>query len=125
MESLFSKPAIKVKNTPDTTATKKMSEENIKKDENKESEAQKDKPWALKNMSAAQIKDREERTVFVGNVTLDTKRKTLKKFFEDCGQVESVWLRSVPIENKYKGSIKGHVITKKFKEGATNCNAYV
>lgn len=125
MESLFSKPAIQVKNTPDTAPTKKMSEENIKKDENQESEAQNAKPWILKNMSAAQIKDREDRTVFVGNVPLDTKRKTLKKFFEDCGQVETVWLRSVPIENKYKGSIKGHVITKKFKEGATNCNAYV
>merc|ERR1712183_44826 len=116
---------IKRKNTPDTAPSNKMSEENVKKDENKESEAQKAKPWVLPNLSAAQIQDREERTVFVGNVPLDTKRKTIKKFFEDCGNVETVWLRSVPIENKYKGSTKGHVITKKFKEGATNCNAYV
>jgi RNA recognition motif-containing protein len=83
------------------------------------------KPWFDKNLSAAQLKDREARTVFVGNVALGCKRKSLKTFFADCGVIESVWLRSVPIENELKGSIKGHVIQKKFKDGATNMNAYV
>lgn len=122
MESLFSKPAIQIKETQDADSSNKISEEITKKEEKK---VENPLPWILKNMSAAEIKDREDRTVFVGNVPLDTKRKTLKKFFEDCGEVETVWLRSVPIENKYRGSIKGNVITKHFKEGATNCNAYV
>jgi len=122
MESLFSKPAIQIKETQDIDPSNEINEEIPKKEEKK---VENPLPWILKNMSAAEIKDREDRTVFVGNVPLDTKRKTLKKFFEDCGEVETVWLRSVPIENKYRGSIKGNVITKHFKEGATNCNAYV
>ena len=49
---------------------------------------QEDKPYMNKSLSIAQIKEREERTIFVGNVELETKRKHLKKFFTPYGEVE-------------------------------------
>lgn len=37
----------------------------------------------------------EERTVFVGNLPIDTTRKSLASMFKSCGKVESCRLRSV------------------------------
>lgn len=39
--------------------------------------------------------DVEERTIFVGNLPLDTTRKSLASMFKPCGKVESCRLRSV------------------------------
>lgn len=39
--------------------------------------------------------DAEERTVFVGNLPIDTTRKSLASMFKSCGKVESCRLRSV------------------------------
>lgn len=63
-------------------------------------------------LSAAQIQDREERTIFVGNVDLGAKRKHLKKFFTIYGEVEIVWLRSIPTETS-KIPKKGCVVLEK------------
>ena len=57
-----------------------------------------EKPFMADNLSAAQIKDRERRTVFVGNIPVKTKRKRIKKFFGFYGEVEKVWIRSVPVQ---------------------------
>jgi nucleolar protein 12 len=43
--------------------------------------------------------ERLARTVFVGNVPLETKREKLAKLFKSCGPVESVRFRSVPVKN--------------------------
>ena len=48
--------------------------------------------------------DKMERTIFVGGVPLAEdgrliNPKTIKTFFRDCGEIESVRLRSLPVEN--------------------------
>ena len=78
-------------------------------------EIQDDKPYMNKSLSIAQIKEREERTIFVGNVELETKRKHLKKFFTTYGEVEQVWLRSVPVEHTSKMPRKGLIALKKVR----------
>lgn len=47
-------------------------------------------------LSALQVRDRNERTAFVGNVPVDATSKQLKSFFakEDYA-VEKVWFRSI------------------------------
>jgi len=71
MEAFFSKPATKIKdNAPPSTGPTQvnlMDLEGLKTNDNNIQSEQ--KPWALKTLSAAQIKEREERTIFVGNVT--------------------------------------------------------
>lgn len=53
-------------------------------------------PEDEKNLSAFQIKERKERTLFVGNLSLDCTQKQLKKHFKvNVGAVEKVWLRSI------------------------------
>lgn len=47
------------------------------------------KPYKDPKLSLAQIKERESRTVFVGNVNLNCKRITLKKLFAKHGKVDS------------------------------------
>jgi RNA recognition motif-containing protein len=46
-------------------------------------------------LSAFQIKERKQRTLFVGNVPLDANLKQIKKLFKVHGKVEKVWFRSV------------------------------
>lgn len=41
--------------------------------------------------------DREERTIFVGNLPISTTRKTLERIFRSCGKIESTRLRSLPL----------------------------
>lgn len=83
------------------------------------------KPNADPKLSLAQIKERENRTVFVGNVNINCKHKTLKNFFQKHGKVDNVWFRSVPVNNESKVPIKGKVATKDFIEDADAMNAYV
>lgn len=91
-----------------------------------EEEAAEVKPYMDKNLSAAQLKDREKRTIFIGNIPLDSKRKTLKTFFGDCGAIEQVWVRSVPIDrSQSKMSIKGSVILKNYIDHSKCMNAYM
>ncbi len=54
-----------------------------------------------KELSEEELKAREESTVFVGNLPLDTKVKQLIALFKSCGSVEAVRFRSVPtLESK-------------------------
>ena len=75
-------------------------------------DTEENKPFIDTKLSLAQIKEREARTVFVGNVSIHCKRKTLKKLFEKHGAVESIWFRSVPVNNESKVPIKGKIATK-------------
>lgn len=74
----------------------------------------------------AKLQDRKERTIFVGNVAIATKKNQIMKMFETYGKIEKIWLRSVPVDRQgSKLPIKAAVITKKFKEGAESMNAYI
>ena len=49
-------------------------------------------------LSAFQIRERRERSCFVGNVPLDASAKQLRALFSTVGKVEAVWFRSVPTQ---------------------------
>jgi len=61
-------------------------------------------------LSAFQLKERRERTVFVGNVPLDTTRKYLEKLFGKHGRVEKVWFRSIALDHLSKVPQKAKII---------------
>ena len=57
------------------------------------------KPDVSNDDGAKAIQDAEERTIFVGNLPLQTTtRKSLAQIFKDCGPIESTRIRSVPVE---------------------------
>ena len=62
------------------------------------------------NLSAFYLKERRERTVFVGNVPLDTTRKYLDKLFGKHGKVEKVWFRSIALDHQSKVPLKAKII---------------
>ncbi|KAL3499958.1 hypothetical protein ACH5RR_039051 [Cinchona calisaya] len=64
------------------------------------------------------------RTVFVGNLPLKIKKKVLIREFGNFGEVESVRIRSVPL-NDSKIPRKGAIMTKQFNETADSVHAYV
>lgn len=64
------------------------------------------------------------RTVFVGNLPLKVKKKTLIKEFSKFGDVESVRIRSVPIAES-KIPRKGAILLKKFNDNVDSVHAYV
>ncbi|XP_015579946.2 RNA-binding protein 34 [Ricinus communis] len=64
------------------------------------------------------------RTVFVGNLPLKMKKKTLVKEFSQFGEIDSVRIRSVPIVDT-KIPRKGAVILKKINDSADSVHAYI
>lgn len=65
------------------------------------------RPYVQENMSVAQVSEREARTIFVGNVGLPTKKKTLLKLFRKFGKIENMWVRSLPLDLSSKINMKG------------------
>jgi nucleolar protein 12 len=76
--------------------------------------------------------EKNARTVFVGNVPVQTTQKQLRKVFEGCGKIKSARFRSIPVAG---GKVADHgnqnlmrkacFINKQFLEGIEVCNAYV
>lgn len=65
------------------------------------------------------------RTVFVGNLPSDVKRKMIQKEFEQYGSIESVRRRSVPVKLDAKMSRKAAVITGSVSDKRGTSHAYV
>ncbi|XP_058777455.1 nucleolar protein 12-like [Vicia villosa] len=68
--------------------------------------------------------DKLLRTIFVGNLPLKVKKKTLLNEFKKFGEVESVRIRSVPLQDT-KIPRKGAILAKKIHELAESVNAYI
>ncbi|XP_010933453.1 nucleolar protein 12 [Elaeis guineensis] len=64
------------------------------------------------------------RTVFVGNLPVKTKRKTLLKEFERFGEIESVRIRSVPIVDS-KAPRKAAIFKGKINDAGDSVHAYI
>ncbi|XP_022735956.1 RNA-binding protein 34-like [Durio zibethinus] len=64
------------------------------------------------------------RTVFVGNLPIKVKKKVLIKEFSTFGEIESVRIRSVPL-NDTKKPRKGAIMLKQINEKADSVHAYI
>ncbi|XP_072959242.1 uncharacterized protein [Typha angustifolia] len=64
------------------------------------------------------------RTVFVGNLPLKTKHKTLLKEFATFGEIESVRVRSVPLKNT-KTPRKGAIFQGEINDAVDSVHAYI
>ena len=83
-------------------------------------------PEDEKNLSAFQIKERKERTVFVGNISLECTQKQLKKYFkQSAGGVEKVWFRSIATTQDGKKPERAKIITGLHGQQKDNKNGYV
>ena len=70
------------------------------------------------------MRERTERTVFVGNIQLEVNPKALWKYFKSCGKIEKIWFRSIPI-NELSAPRKAAVSSKNYGTQKTSKNAYV
>jgi len=111
LEDLFSRPikAMEIEQEPQVIETEVV--EGIEEEGDEE-------------LSALQIKERNERTIFVGNVDIDLEKKHILKHFKPYGKIENVRFRSVPVD-KGELPVKAAVILKKFAKEAAGKNAYV
>lgn len=121
--SLFSSKPIQVQENPEPPAPTKETtlpstkQQKLKAKKKKEiankllSNPTKDfnesRPYVKEDMSVAQVKERESRTVFVGNVGLQTTKKAILKMFKKFGAVENMWVRSLPLDLRSKVDMKG------------------
>lgn len=76
-------------------------------------------------LSAFQIKDRKQRTLFVGNVALNANLKQIKKLFKVHGKVEKVWFRSIATTQDSKRPERAKIIAGEYGMQKDNKNAYV
>ena len=104
-------------------------------EEEEKAEAQKAKAVKLKTDKMAQVKhedtkkriideEKEGRTVFVGNLSVNTKKLTLKKLFGKFGKVETVRFRCAGRPDM-KTTKKVAVIKQTFHDNRDNICAYV
>ena len=56
----------------------------------------KKQPQPKQELTAFELKERRERTVFVGNVPLEATHDQIKRAFKECEGLEKVWFRSLP-----------------------------
>ncbi|DAZ92655.1 TPA: hypothetical protein N0F65_001615, partial [Lagenidium giganteum] len=80
----------------------------------------------------AESLEKSERTVFVGNVSLEATQKELKQLFTPCGKVEHIRFRNLPVagcavdkHGDQKLMMKVCANKKIFSETGDHCNAYV
>ncbi|KAL0026925.1 hypothetical protein WJX77_012495 [Trebouxia sp. C0004] len=78
-----------------------------------------------KRLSPEEEAAKLRRTVFVGNLPSDVKRKMIQKEFERYGSIESVRRRSVPVKLDAKMSRKAAVITGNVSDKRGTSHAYV
>ncbi|CAH0514080.1 unnamed protein product [Peronospora belbahrii] len=130
-----------------TNVKKKETEEREKKkketEEKQEQEKKKKKQQKKKKKKTTEEKEQNEkentfedekdrRTVFVGNVSLDATQKDIKNHFAVCGKVENVRFRHLPIAGcaidqagNQKLMMKVCANKKILTTAKDNCNAYV
>ena len=66
------------------------------------------------NLTAFEVKERKRRTVFVGNVPVDSKPKDISKLFKEYGPIEKIWFRSVATTMETKKPKSAQVKTKDY-----------
>jgi RNA recognition motif-containing protein len=77
------------------------------------------------NMTAFQLKDRKQKTCFVGNLPLDMTAKVLRNLFNKFGKVDKIWFRSVATIMDSKLPVKAKIIMKEYSEQKNSKNAYI
>ena len=90
--------AKKIKKTV-TGKKKEIANSDYGDDEAKNNSTANDVENAVTDTDSAEVgndssEDQEERTIFVGNLPLDTTRRSLESLFKDCGKIKSSRLRS-------------------------------
>ncbi|XP_049852065.1 uncharacterized protein LOC126329078 [Schistocerca gregaria] len=66
-------------------------------------------PDSLADRAKKEMEEKNKRTIFVGNVAIDTKKKELKKFFSVFGTVESIRYRGITV---LKPNVKRYCIMR-------------
>eukprot|EP00898_Chlorokybus_atmophyticus_P003210 jgi/Chlat1/3890/Chrsp26S04171 len=75
--------------------------------------------------SGQDSEEKLERTVFVGNLPSDVKKKQISRLFAQFGTVQSIRLRSVPVAEDSKLPRRAACITGVLSQKRTNVNAYL
>lgn len=93
-------------------------------DPSEDEETNKKRGLPVGAVPSAELEERENRTVFVGNLPKEVERPELQKWFSKFGKVECVRLRSAPIADLEMPK-KVAVIKKSFHENRSNIHAYI
>ncbi|CAH1406519.1 unnamed protein product [Nezara viridula] len=89
-----------------------------------EEEANKKRGLPISAVPSAELEERENRTIFIGNLPKTVERHELRKWFSRFGKVECVRLRSAPLADLEMPK-KVAVIKKSFHENRSNIHAYI
>lgn len=84
-------------------------------------------------MTEKELRAREARTLFVGNVPLEWEKQQLRRVLRSAvgdtysGQFKPIWFRAVPLEEKWQGNLRkvGSIKKAHAKNAADAKNAYV
>ncbi|CAI5715992.1 unnamed protein product [Peronospora destructor] len=127
-------PAVAETQKEEAADAKRMEEElNEKEDEEKKTKKKEEDGDEEQNKKESTMEDeKDRRTVFVGNVSLDATKKDIKNHFAVCGKVENMRLRNLPIAGCAVGQAGNQKLMMKvcankkiLTTAKDNCNAYV
>jgi RNA recognition motif-containing protein len=81
-----------------------------KKGKAAKTESQPEQPYKDASLSVSQNLDREQRTVFIGNIAITTDKKLIIKPFKKVGTIEKMWMGASTVESK--STVKSLTTTK-------------
>ena len=56
---------------------------------------------------------------------MESSQKDIKKYFQKFGEIDSVYLRSIPVDSEVKLNVRAKILSKKYAEGVKSANAFV
>lgn len=123
----------KIKDAP--PAKKKKPKHNFRTMKDREAQESQVNQCSVKTSESSNVVtglEKEQRTCFVGNIGITENKKSITKFFKEFGDIESIRLRSVPVEGTAVDEDGNQSLVKKvcsnkqkFGDQKGSFNAYV
>lgn len=82
-------------------------------------------PYKDPALTVLQNRERELKTIYVGNIPIDTDKKEIYKLFKNEGQIDKIWVRSVPTNTESNKPKKAKVALKDYSTVCKTKNCYV
>jgi len=82
-------------------------------------------PYKDPALTVLQNRERELKTIYVGNIPIEADKKEIYKLFKGEGQIDKIWVRSVPTSTESNKPKKAKVALKDYSSTCKTKNCYV
>lgn len=82
-------------------------------------------PYKDPALTVLQNRERELKTIYIGNIPIETDKKEIYKLFKNEGSIDKIWVRSVPTNIESNKPKKAKVALKDYSSACKTKNCYI